>query len=281
MGRGRLPVNSQVTSLDLSDLTVHVFTASEENFLINSAIFELAEELVVVDAQMFVPDARAFADEIAGFGKPVRQFVLSHNHPDHFLGFEELRRRFPDVPIAALPGVIDYVERLGPEIVRNRKAELGDLVASRAIVPDTALAPGEQTIGGVRFRFESFDNAEAESQVVIHLPDHATMAVFDLACRAENHCFTVLPEFDHWLEVLRHLREEAGDVRHLIVGHGLPTDTTALDGTIEYALAAKQAYAQVDGPDEYAAAMKERFPDRGQRKWIEFSALLLYRVIYP
>jgi glyoxylase-like metal-dependent hydrolase (beta-lactamase superfamily II) len=274
-------VISEVTSLDLGDLAVHVFTASEENFLINSLVFELADELLVVDAQMFVPDAREFADLIEGLGKPVRQFLLSHNHPDHFLGFEELCRRFPGVQIAALPGVIDYVERLGSEIVRNRKAELGDLVASRAIVPDTSLAPGEQRIGGVRFRFEGFDDAEAESQVVIHLPDHATMAVFDLACRAEHHCFTVLPQFDHWLEVLRHLREEAADVRHLIVGHGLPTDTGALDATIEYGTVARQVYGEVRGPDEYAAAMKERFPGRGQQKWIEFSALLLYRVIYP
>jgi glyoxylase-like metal-dependent hydrolase (beta-lactamase superfamily II) len=270
-----------VTTLDLGDLDVHVFTAPDESFLINSLVFELADELLVVDAQMFVPDAREFADLVESLGKPVRQFVLSHNHPDHFLGFELLCERFPGVPLAALPGVIDYVERLGPEIVANRKAELGDLVASRVVVPDTALAEGDQTIGGVRFRFEGFENAEAEGQVVIHLPDHATTAVFDLACRAEHHCFTVLPAFDHWLEVLRHLRDETRDVRHLIVGHGLPTDPAALDATIEYGTVAKEVYGEAVGPDGYAAAMKARFPDRGQEKFIEFSALLLYRVIYP
>jgi glyoxylase-like metal-dependent hydrolase (beta-lactamase superfamily II) len=239
------------------------------------------DELLVVDAQMFVPDAREFADFVAGLGKPVRQFLLSHNHPDHWLGFEVLCERFPAVPVAALQGVVDYIEELGPQVVANRKGELGDLVASRAIVPDTVLATGEETIGGVRFRFEGFDDAEAESQVVVHLPDHGTTAVFDLACRAEHHCFTVLPAFDHWLEVLRHLRDGSPGVRHLIVGHGLPTDTSALDATIEYGTVAKQVYAEVRGPDEYAAAMKTRFPDRTQEKWIEFSALLLYRVIYP
>src|SRR3954471_7857734 len=100
-------MNGEVTSLDLSDLTVHVFTASEENFLINSVVFELPEELLVVDAQMFVPDSRAFADLIDGIGKPVTQFLLSHNHPDHFLGFETLLERFPGVPLAALPGVTE------------------------------------------------------------------------------------------------------------------------------------------------------------------------------
>lgn len=116
-------MEGETTSLDLSDLTVHVFTASEENFLINSVAFELAEELLVVDAQMFVPDARAFADMIEGLGKPVTQFFLSHNHPDHFLGFEVLCERFPGVSIAALPGVIAYIDELGEQVVANRKGE--------------------------------------------------------------------------------------------------------------------------------------------------------------
>lgn len=148
-------------------------------------------------------------------------------------------------------------------------------------MPTVPVADGEQTFGGVRFRFEGFDDAEAESQLVIHLPDHATTAVFDLACRAEHHCFTVLPVFDHWIEVLEHLQSDTTDVQHLIVGHGLPTDPSALDATIAYARVAKEVYAEVGGPDEYAAAMKSRFPERGQEKWIDFSALLLYRVIYP
>jgi glyoxylase-like metal-dependent hydrolase (beta-lactamase superfamily II) len=274
-------MNRDVTSIDLSDLTVHVFTASEENFLINSLVFELPEELVVVDAQMFVPDSNAFADLIDALGKPVRQFLLSHNHPDHYLGFETLCKRFPGVSLAALPRATEYVRELGPEVVRQRKAEMGDLVASRAVVPDAELAPGEQTIGGVRFVFEDFDDAEAESQVVIHLPDHQTTAVFDLACRAEHHCFTVLPLFDHWIEVLERLQETAAGARHLIVGHGRPTDTGAIDATIEYARAARDVYAEAAGPEAYAAALKSRFPERTQEKFIDFSALLLYRVIYP
>ena len=157
--------------LELSDVRVHVFTASEENYLINSLIYELAGELLVVDAQMFVPDAEAFADAIEALDKPVTRFVLSHNHPDHYLGFAVLCDRFPGVPVAALPRAIEYVAQLGPLVVAARKAEMGELVASRAVVPDTELRTGGETIGGVRFVFEGYDDAEAESQVVIHLPD--------------------------------------------------------------------------------------------------------------
>ena len=45
--------------------------------------------------------------------------------------------------------------------------------------------------------------------------------------------------------------------------------------------AAKGVYAQASGHEDYAARMKARFPHRGQEKWIDLSALLLYRVIYP
>src|SRR4029077_1288445 len=101
-------------------------------------------------------------DLIEGLGKPVTRFILSHNHPDHFSGFDVLCRRFPDVPVAALPGVTEYVETLGPEVIAARRAEMGSLVASRAVVPDMALRTGAETIGGVRFVFEGYDDAEAE-----------------------------------------------------------------------------------------------------------------------
>src|SRR5579871_5565380 len=209
----------ELSTIELADVRVHVFTASEENFLINSLIYELADQLVVVDAQMFVPDARAFADAIEALGKPVTRFVLSHNHPDHYLGFEVLCERFPGVPLAALPRATRYVAELGPLVVAARKAEMGELVASRAVVPDTELVEGAETIGGVRFVFNGYDDAEAESQVVIHLPDQGASAVFDLACRAEHHCFTVLPEFDHWVSVLEDVRSASGGARHLLIGH--------------------------------------------------------------
>jgi glyoxylase-like metal-dependent hydrolase (beta-lactamase superfamily II) len=268
-------------TLELTDVRVHVFSASDENYQINSLIYELSDQLVVVDAQMFVPDARTFADEIDALGKPVTRFVLSHNHPDHYLGFEVLCERFPGVPLAALPRATRYVAELGPLVVEARKAEMGELVASHAIVPDTELVPGAETIGGVRFVFEAYEDAEAESQVVIHLPDQGATAVFDLACRGEHHCFTVLPEFDHWISVLEQVRLRAGGAQHLVVGHGLPTDLGAIDATIEYVLAAGEAYAEARDHEDYAARLKARFPQRGQEKWIDLAAMLLYRVIYP
>ena len=270
-----------LTTLERPGVTFHVFTASEDNYLINSLICELPEELLVVDAQMFLPDAEDFADVIEGLRKPVTRFVLSHNHPDHFSGFEVLCRRFPGVPLAALRGVIDYVETLGPEVISARRAEMGSLVASRAVVPDTEQLPGEEVIGGVRFVFEGYDDAEAESQLVIHMPDQRVSAVFDLACRAEDHCFTVRPSFDHWLEVLAEVGRGAGGAEVLIVGHGAPTDLGALDATAEYVRVAKEVYAEADCHEDFAARMKARFPQRGQAKWIDLSAMLLYRVIYP
>jgi glyoxylase-like metal-dependent hydrolase (beta-lactamase superfamily II) len=274
-------MSGEVTTLELSGLKVHVFTASEENYLVNSVIYELDDQLLVVDAQMFLPDAEAFAEEIERLRKPVARFILSHNHPDHFSGFEVLCARFPGVPVAALPGVTEYVATLGPAVIAARRAEMGSLVASRAVVPDTELRAGPETIGGVRFAFEGYENAEAESQVVIHLPDHGVTAVFDLACRAEHHCFTVLPSFDHWIEVLQRVQAGAGRARHLIVGHGAPTDVGALESTIEYVRAAKDIYEQASDHRDYAARLKARFPERGQGRWADLSALLLYRVIYP
>jgi hypothetical protein len=170
---------------------------------------------------------------------------------------------------------------LGADVIAARRAEMGSLVASRAVVPNAELRSGPETIGGVRFVFEGYADAEAESQVVIHLPDHHVTAVFDLACRAEHHCFTVRPSFDHWIEVLRQVQSGAGAVRDVIVGHGAPTDGAALEATVDYVRVAKDIYAQATDHEDYAARLKARFPERRQGKWADLSAMLLYRVIYP
>ena len=90
-------MDGETATLELSGVTLHVFTASEENYLINSLIYELADQLIVVDAQMFMPAAEDFAALIERLRKPVTRLILSHNHPDHFSGFDVLCRRFPGV----------------------------------------------------------------------------------------------------------------------------------------------------------------------------------------
>ena len=272
-----------VRTLEFPGLTIHVYTPPDEGFLVNSTIFELADRLIVVDGQIFQRFAREVGDVIDGLGKPIDRFVLTHNHPDHFSGFEHLTRRFPGVQLAALPSVRDYLVRLGQQVLDVRRGLFGDEIATHLVVPDAVIVPGELMIGGVRFLFQEFADAESEHTLTITLPEHGVALVSDLVGGAGDHLFTVRPHFDGWTAVLERIRLDTArfGLTTLIVGHGAPVGPEALPANIAYLRAAKAAYDSSANAGDFVAAVAASLPGRGPDAWLSFSSQMLYGHIAP
>jgi glyoxylase-like metal-dependent hydrolase (beta-lactamase superfamily II) len=277
------PMDGTVRTLDLDKVRVHVYTPPEEAFLVNSTIIELADRLIVVDGQIFQRFAREVGDLIDTLGKPIDRFVLTHNHPDHFSGFQHLTDRFPGVQLAALASVRDYLARLGQRILDVRRAMFGDEIAGRIVIPDAIITPGELVISGVRFLFQEFDDTEAEYTLTITLPDHGVALVADLLAGEDNHLFTVQPQFDRWIAVLEKIRHDVAKfgLKTLIVGHGAPTGPEVLPANINYLTTAKAAYGTSATADEYVAAVSASLPKHTPEGWLGFSSQMLYGHIAP
>lgn len=201
-------MDGTVNTISLDGLKVHVYTPPEESLLVNSTVFELADRLIVVDGQIFQRYAREAGDLIDTLRKPVDRFVLTHNHPDHYSGFQHLTGRFPGVQLAALPAVRDYVARMGQQVLDLRRSLFGDEIASRVVVPDAVIVPGELVISGVRFLFREFPDAEADHTLTITLPDHGVALVADLLASERHHLFTVTPRFDEWIAAVGEIRAD-------------------------------------------------------------------------
>jgi glyoxylase-like metal-dependent hydrolase (beta-lactamase superfamily II) len=276
-------MDGTVQTLDLTDLKIHIYTPPEDGFRVNSTIFELADRLIVVDGQIFQRFAREVADVIDGLDKPIDRFVLTHNHPDHYSGFEHLTQRFPGVQLAALPSVRDYLVRTGQQVLDVRRGIFGAEIAASPVVPDAVIIPGELVISGVRFLFQQFDDAEAEYTLTITLPDHGVALVSDLVGGAGDHLFTVQPHFDAWIAVLEKIR---GDVARfglttLVVGHGAPVGPETLPANIEYLKVAKKAYDSSAKADDFVAAMTSALPERSPDAWLNWSSQMLYGHVAP
>ena len=114
-------MDGAVQAINLEGLKVHIYTPPDESFRVNSTVFELADRLIVVDGQIFQRFAREVGDLIDGLHKPIDRFVLTHNHPDHYSGFQHLTERFPGVQLAALPSVRDYLVRIGQQVLDVRR----------------------------------------------------------------------------------------------------------------------------------------------------------------
>lgn len=276
-------MDGAVQTITLDGLKVHVYTPPDESLLVNSTVFELADRLIVVDGQIFQRFAREVADFIEALGKPVDRFVLTHNHPDHYSGFQTLTERFPGVQLAALPAVRDYVARMGQQVLDLRRSLFGDEVASRVVVPDATIVPGELVISGVRFLFQEFTDAEADHTLTITLPDHGVVLVGDLLASEQHYLFTVAPHFDQWIVAVNQIRADVSKhgIKTIIVGHGTPVGPEVLPANVEYLAAAKQAHATSGKAEEWVAAMRTRLPERAPDMWLNWSSQMLYGHVAP
>jgi glyoxylase-like metal-dependent hydrolase (beta-lactamase superfamily II) len=276
-------MDGTVQAINLEGLKVHVYTPPDESLLVNSTVFELADRLIVVDGQIFQKFAREVGDLIDTLHKPIDRFVLTHNHPDHYSGFQHLSERYPGVQLAALPSVRDYVDRMGQQVLDLRRSLFGDEVASRVVVPDAVIVPGELVISGVRFLFQEFEDAEADHSLTITLPDHGIVLVADLLASQQHHLFTVSPHFDEWIAAVNKIRADVAKfgIKTIIVGHGTPVGPEVLPANLEYLEAAKKAHATSGKAEEFVAAVSASLPERTPDMWLNWSSQMLYGHVAP
>ena len=67
-------------------------------------IIETDDGLVVIDAQQFVSGAKEAIAYVRSLNKPVRRLIISHGHPDHWLGLGEW-----EVPASSLPEIKAFI----------------------------------------------------------------------------------------------------------------------------------------------------------------------------
>ena len=258
-----------VTVQDLSDIIVHSYLAPEEIFANNTHIIETANSLVLIDTQFLLPmalDFRAYADSL---GKPVERLIITHEHPDHFLGSEA----FADVDIYALEEVSAAIAEIGQAEVDEKQAQFGDAIASTFVVP-MVLEPGTVEIDGVTFEFVEVMDAEAEIQVVTKVPGYGVIAVGDIVYSGLHLILAGNPPT--WIEALENLKADSDDYPIVLPGHGASTDPSVYDANIAWLMKAGKLMGTATSGDEFKAGLVEAFPELGLATAIDFVLPFLF-----
>ncbi len=258
-----------VTVQSAGDLTVHSLTAPEEAFANSTHIIETENALVLVDTQFLLPNAldmRAYAD---GLGKTIDRVFITHEHPDHFLGSEA----FADVPVYALDSTSTVIAAIGDDEVAEKQADFGEAIAGTYVVPEV-VAPGTIEIDGVSFELSEVANAEAETQLVIRVPDHGIVATGDLIYSGV-HLILAGPA-DTWATAVTGLAADSADYPVVLPGHGLPADPSVYDANLAYLGTVGELLGSVDNADDFKQGLIDAYPELGMEAAIDFAAPFLF-----
>lgn len=258
-----------VTVQDAGQLTVHSLTSPEVVFANSTHIIETENSLVLIDTQFLLPialDYRAYADSL---GKPIDRLIITHAHPDHFLGSEA----FADIPIYALSDVADSIDTIGQAEVEEKQADFGDAIASTYVVPNV-LEPGNIEIDGVTFQFDEVLNAEADVQVVVRVPNQDIIAVGDIVYSGVHLILAGSPPT--WTEALQDLKADSTDYPLVLPGHGLPGGPSLYDDNITWLARAAELMQTVDNAEDFKAGLVEAFPELGMAAAIDFVTPFLF-----
>ena len=79
------------------NLSVEVFKGIEAS--VNSYIFSNDESIMVMDALRNSQEAKTLAQLIKSKGLPLTHILITHGHPDHYIGIDSLKKEFPNAQI--------------------------------------------------------------------------------------------------------------------------------------------------------------------------------------
>jgi glyoxylase-like metal-dependent hydrolase (beta-lactamase superfamily II) len=206
-----------------SNASSQVFTADDKGTFVGSTLLLGEKTAVLIDAQVDRKNASALADVILASGRKLETILVTHAHPDHFIGLGIVLDRFPEARPVAHSAIQAVLAKIGPPMFDQIKANMGDNVADRVVIPDT-LTGNVITLEGERI--DVLDPLHGDTALItpVHVPALSLLMTSDIAF-TDTHAYVAentKPEsIENWRKSLKML--EGIGAKTIVPGHRLET----------------------------------------------------------
>ena len=202
-----------------TSLSIQSFTSSEPGAWSNSYLIGANSEAILFDVSMLHSDAQRVADGITKSGRALKTVMVSHAHPDHFLGLDVITERFPDVRVVSTQNVATDIRTDGPWMFSMLRDKLGSEGPTRLVIPDPLTEP-DLTIEGVRLEVVEFGEGESKHMATVYIPTLKALLSADLVYN-QAHLYLQEKHLESWLVRLDELETYANNrVTTIHPGHG-------------------------------------------------------------
>src|SRR6202162_5443211 len=150
-------------------LSIQPFTSSEPGAWSNSYLISGESEAILFDVCMLRSDAMHIADGITKSGKTLKTVMISHAHPDHFMGLDVITEHFPHARIVSTQNVVGDIKADGPWMFSMLRGKLGPEAPNRLVIPQP-LAEPVLNIERMQLEVVEFGEGESKHIAALHIP---------------------------------------------------------------------------------------------------------------
>ena len=270
---------SRLAGAASTPLALDVYTADAQGIGVTSTLIYGETEALLVDTQFRISDAEKLADRIAGKGRRLKAILVTHPHFDHFYGAAVLLRRFPGTPVYASASDIEYIKGDLANTVAQIRTRFGaETIPADIVIPQpwpgthfTVDGQSVDVIAGLQG-----DVGPGPRNNVVWVPSLAAAIVGDIAFNQVHLSLraTDARSRNAWQETLRLVQER--QPRIVVAGHKnhaeLPDTPDVLTFNQAYLTEFEAALAASHNAGELIAAMKQKFPEAGLDRILNFTA---------
>jgi glyoxylase-like metal-dependent hydrolase (beta-lactamase superfamily II) len=240
----------------------------------NAYLISGRSEAILFDVVMLRSDAVRLADHIEHSGKALKTVMISHAHPDHFMGLDVINQRFPEASIVATPNVVADIQADGPWMFSLLQGKLGPEGPSRLVIPN-ALTAQELMIDGTPLQITEFGEGESKHIATLFIPTQGDLLAADLIYH-QAHCYLQEKHLDGWLARLEELEQfSRGHVSLIHPGHGASGSLSLIEHTRGYLRDFAESL-KIGDPNQMEKRMLEKYPDHHAKQFLTISSLPAY-----
>ena len=200
-------------------LSVESFTSTEVGAWSNSYLIGGESEAILFDVFMLRRDAMQITDGIKRSGKTLKTVMISHAHPDYFMGLDVITEAFPSSRIVSTQNVVADIKSDGPWMFSMLQGKLGPQGPKQLVIP-AALSDPVLRIDGTRLEIAEFGEGESKHTAAVFIPELKALLAADLVYN-DAHLYLQERHLESWLKRLDELEGFAKDKISIIYpGHG-------------------------------------------------------------
>ncbi len=216
-----------------ASLSIQQFTSSEAGAWSNSYLISGRSEAILFDVFQLHGEAARLAETITQSGRTLQTVMISHAHPDHFMGLDVITERFPQARVVSTPNVVADIQEDGPWMFSLLQRRLGPEGPTRLVVPE-GLTESALYIEGTKLDVVEFGEGESKHIASVYIPSERALLSADLVYN-QAHLYLQERHLESWLTRLDELEAFAKDrVSAIHPGHGTAGDLTLIAQTRSY-----------------------------------------------